>query len=97
MAGLERESAPPGVASILAIDDATIRSLSEEVLEALMSSAEWQRYSEIVDALTDEDVEILDAERTRVGVLLNPKKSTSTSLRDPRDDTPTAGVKSKRW
>jgi hypothetical protein len=57
LAGLERESTPPGVASILAIDDGTIRSASEGV-----------------DALTGEDVEILDAaRRTRVGVLLNPK------------------------
>lgn len=72
--GLNDESAPPGVALILGIGQATIQSASEDVLRAISSSAEWQRYSSIVDALTDEDIAILNAARNRVGVLLNPKK-----------------------
>jgi hypothetical protein len=72
-AGLEREPTPPGVASILAIDDAKITSASAEVLEALVSSSEWRRYSDISSEMTGEDLAILDAARHRVGLLLNPK------------------------
>ncbi|BCZ24054.1 hypothetical protein MYSE111917_14550 [Mycobacterium senriense] len=72
--GLNHESAPPGVALILGIDQTTIQSSSDDVLRAISSSAEWQRYSSVVDALTDEDIAILNAARNRVGVLLNPKK-----------------------
>jgi hypothetical protein len=73
IAGLASEPMPPGVGTLLAIDDPTIAAASERVLDSLVSSAEWQRYSELVDTLTDEDVEILDTARHRVGVLLNPK------------------------
>lgn len=73
-AGLDRDPAPPGVSSILAIDDATIRESSEAVFQALASSTEWQRYSDIVAALSDDDLEILNAARNHVGVLLNPKR-----------------------
>lgn len=73
-AGLDRNPVPPGVASILAIDEKRITACSNAVAQALVSSSEWQRYSDISGALTDDDIEILDAARNRVGVLLNPKK-----------------------
>ena len=72
--GLEIDAAPPGVANILKIGEAALQSSSQDVLEVLMSSTEWQTYSDLASTMTAADVEVLDAARRRVGVLLNPTK-----------------------
>jgi hypothetical protein len=73
-AGLETEPVPPAVARVLDLDEAAVTSASQEVLSALMSSEEWQRYASLTEALTAADLDALAAARKRVNVLLNPKK-----------------------
>ncbi|MEE6169862.1 MULTISPECIES: hypothetical protein [unclassified Mycolicibacterium] len=72
-ANLQAEEAPPFVATMLGLDDHEVVSSAQEVVAAFTGSAEWQRYAELVAALTDEDRRVLDDARRHVGVLLNPR------------------------
>jgi hypothetical protein len=49
-------------------------SASQEVLSALVSSEEWERYASLTEALTAADLGVLSDARKRVNVLLNPKR-----------------------
>jgi malonyl CoA-acyl carrier protein transacylase len=49
-------------------------SASQEVLSALVSSEEWERYASLTEALTAANLGVLSDARKRVNVLLNPKR-----------------------
>lgn len=72
-ANLQAEPAPPSVAVMLGLDDHGVANSAQDVVAAFTSSAEWQNYADLTAALTDQDRQVLDDARHRVGVLLNPR------------------------
>lgn len=72
-ANLQAEPAPPSVAVMLGLDDHEILSTAQDVVAVFSGSAEWQRYADLTAALTEQDRNVLDDARHRVGVLLNPR------------------------
>ncbi|MGE2818131.1 hypothetical protein ACQI5H_23755 [Mycobacterium heidelbergense] len=72
-ASLQAEPTPPSVADLLRLAEHEVHSSAQNLVAALIDSAEWQRYADLAAALTDQDREVLDAARHRVGVLLNPR------------------------
>jgi hypothetical protein len=73
-ASLQAEPTPPSVAHLLGLGEHEVLGSAQNLVTAMIDSAEWQRYADIAAALTDEDREVLDAARHRVGVLLNPRR-----------------------
>lgn len=72
-ANLQTEPAPPSVAVVLGLDSHEVLSTAEDVVTAFADSAEWERYADLAAALTEQDRNVLDDARHRVGVLLNPR------------------------
>ncbi|WP_157626097.1 hypothetical protein [Mycobacterium sp. 155] len=72
-ANLQAEPTPPHVADLLRLDMDEVIGRAKDVVAAFTNSAEWKRYADLAAALTDQDRDVLDAARHRVGVLLNPR------------------------
>lgn len=72
-ANLQAEPAPPSVAVMLGLGNHEVLSTAHNVVAAFADSAEWQRYADLTAALTEQDRNVLDDARHRVGVLLNPR------------------------
>ncbi len=72
-ANLQAEPAPPFVAVMLGLDGHEVLNGAQDVVAAFIDSAEWQRYAGLAAALTEQDRQVLDDARHRVGVLLNPR------------------------
>jgi hypothetical protein len=66
-AGLQAEPTPPNVARILGVAEQEVQTSAEDVLAAFISSSEWQKHANLATSLTDDDRELLDAARHRVG------------------------------
>lgn len=72
-ANLQAEPAPPSVAITLGLDSHEVLTTAQDVVAAFTDSAEWERYADLAAALTEQDRNVLDDARHRVGVLLNPR------------------------
>ncbi|WP_340406954.1 hypothetical protein [Gordonia malaquae] len=72
-ANLQSEPAPPGVECALALHTDSVADGAQDVLAALIGSGEWQCYTDLAQALTQQDRTDLDDARHRVGAALNPR------------------------